>query len=482
MLALSAKRIYTSGKIMKARIYLLLIIGSLAGLHPADAQTSFILSTNYAVTPGGTNAFNNTNNTSTPYSVTPFMNVDGRVDLVTANYNFNTLTVLTNDGTGNFTSNTTYTVGSEPDSVAAADVNGDGFADLICANQGDGTLMVLTNDGSGGFASNATYSAGIGPFSVVTADINNDGYEDLICANSSGIDVLTNNGSGGFTLSSSINGGVSDYQSVATADVNKDGNLDLILAIHHIPSSLAVFTNNGSGSFQLSHYITVGNGPASVTTADVNLDRQMDLICANKTSGSVTVLTNNGSGGFVTSSNLISAGLNNGCDFVTAVDVNGDGKIDLICANAGFFPSFPNTSSLTVFTNNGSGGFAIATNVPMSSSGANWIAAADFNGDGKVDFACANRDSNSVSVFFNTSTFPPPTSTPSLAIKPSGKGISVSWPLASAGWSLQQNSDLTTPNWGPSGSSGYTISDDGTNKSLVIPSPPGNLFFRLLHP
>jgi hypothetical protein len=32
------------------------------------------------------------------------------------------------------------------------------------------------------------------------------------------------------------------------------------------------------------------------------------------------------------------------------------------------------------------------------------------------------------------------------------------------------------------GYSGYPISDDRTNKSLTIPSPPGNLFFRLLHP
>jgi hypothetical protein len=58
----------------------------------------------------------------------------------------------------------------------------------------------------------------------------------------------------------------------------------------------------------------------------------------------------------------------------------------------------------------------------------------------------------------------------------------VSWPTASAGWSLQQNPDLTLANWLPSGYSGYTISDDGTNKSLIIPSQPGNLFFRLLHP
>src|SRR5476651_2048358 len=98
---------------MKLRIYLLLTIGLLAGLQQTFSQTSFTFSTNYSVgtfIPGK----------SSPYSITAFMNVDGKVDLVTANYDFNTLTVLTNDGSGNFASNNTYAVGSEPNSVAAA--------------------------------------------------------------------------------------------------------------------------------------------------------------------------------------------------------------------------------------------------------------------------------------------------------------------------------------------------------------------------
>ena len=53
--------------------------------------------------------------------------------------------------------------------------------------------------------------------------------------------------------------------------------------------------------------------------------------------------------------------------------------------------------------------------------------------------------------------------------------INVSWPSPSTGWTLQQNSDLTTTSWSTSGG----ISDDGTNKSITITLPTGNLFFRL---
>jgi hypothetical protein len=37
-------------------------------------------------------------------------------------------------------------------------------------------------------------------------------------------------------------------------------------------------------------------------------------------------------------------------------------------------------------------------------------------------------------------------------------------------------------NWLPSGYSGYSIADDGTNKSLTLPIAGQNLFFRLMHP
>jgi len=110
------------------------------------------------------------------------------------------------------------------------------------------------------------------------------------------------------------------------------------------------------------------------------------------------------------------------------------------------------------------------------------ICAADVNGDGKVDLISANNGGNSLTLLTNNFVFPPPASTPSVALKTSGSGMVVSWPSASAGWSLQQNPGLPPTHWGPGGYSGYTISDDGTNKSLFIPSQPGNLFFRLMHP
>ena len=390
----------------------------------------------------------------------------------------NTLTVLTNSGNGNFGYNATYTVGGFPESVIAADINGDGKVDLICANSGSNTLSVLTNNGSGGFMLNATLDVGARPSSVVAADVNGDGWLDLISANNDGntLSVLTNNGNGSLGSNATLNVG-STPVSVTTADVNGDGKVDLICA-NFSSKTLSVLTNNGNGEFALAFSLHVaGNGPISVVAADVNGDGKVDLVCANNglfpANGTFSVFTNNGSGGFTLAfSPDEGTSLPNS---LVAADLNGDGKADLICVNL-------RSPTLLVFTNDGSGDFTLVSSAIPSAILAESVTAADVNGDGRLDLISANENANTLSVLFNTSIFPPPTSTPAPTIKPSGNGLLVSWPSDSAGWSLQQNPDLTTTNWSPSGYSGYGISDDGTNKSLVIQPPTGNLFFRLLHP
>jgi hypothetical protein len=410
---------------MKLRISLLIALTLLAGLHQAAAQTTFAPPTNYPVGYGPSSV------------VATDVNGDGWLDLICVYYGGysnavfhpgNTLTLLTNSGNGNFGYNATYTVGGFPESVIAADINGDGKVDLICANSGSNTLSVLTNNGSGGFMLNATLDVGARPSSVVAADVNGDGWLDLISA-------------------------------------NNDGN------------TLSVLTNNGNGSLGSNATLNVGSTPVSVTTADVNGDGKVDLVCANNglypANGTFSVFTNNGSGGFTLAfSPDEGTSLPNS---LVAADLNGDGKADLICVNL-------RSPTLLVFTNDGSSDFTLVSSAIPSAILAESVTAADVNGDGRLDLISANENANTLSVLFNTSIFPPPTSTPAPTIKPSGNGLLVSWPSDSAGWSLQQNPDLTTTNWSPSGYSGYGISDDGTNKSLVIQPPTGNLFFRLLHP
>ena len=228
---------------------------------------------------------------------------------------------------GSFTLASLPAVGSQPRSVAAADVNRDGKLALICANTGDTTLTLLTNNGYGVFGSNATLNVGYAPIGLVAADVNGDGYPDVISGNFSAdtLTVLTNNGHGVFGSNATLNVGTEPV-SVTAADVNGDGKLDLICA-NFGDSTLMVLTNNGHGVFGSNATLQVGSGPYCVVAADVNGDQKLDLISANFLDSTLTVLTNNGYGVFVLSGTYNVGGAP---DFVIAADVNGDGHLDLI--------------------------------------------------------------------------------------------------------------------------------------------------------
>ena len=187
-----------------------------------------------------------------------------------------------------FVLDSTSATGQSPRNLITADIKGNGSLALITVNNVDNTLSVLTNNGSGVFALNGTYAVGWAPESVVAADVNNDGKVDLICANYGAtispfygytLTVLTNNGSGIFGSHGTYSVGYNP-DCVIAADVNGDGRVDLISANYH-DSTLTVLTNNGSGKFSVPTPHTALTLSLTVAAADVNGDGKMDLISAN---------------------------------------------------------------------------------------------------------------------------------------------------------------------------------------------------------
>ena len=291
-----------------------------------------------------------------------------------------------------------YGVGDNPVSLAAADVNGDGKPDIIVVNGELGvpsprsdTVSVLLQDpqNPGQFLPAVDYPTGKVPNAVAIGDLNGDGRPDLAVADSTGISVLLQSSSapGTFLPLTTLALGA-PTSSVAIADLNGDGKLDLAAASG---SSAAVFLQNPAapGTFSAPKSYSAGLQPTSVVVADLNEDGKPDLAVANQgastgSGGNVSVLLQDPAipGSFLSPRNYDTG---NSPWFLTAGDLNADGKPDLVAGGAGnnVYVLLQDASLPGQFQS----AVSYAQNGPVTS-----IAIADVNGDGKPDLVIACDD------------------------------------------------------------------------------------------
>ena len=235
---------------------------------------------------------------SVPYTVAVGdFNGDGKPDLAVANnVDAGTVSVLLGNGDGTFQAATSYSVGAytDPGSVAVGDFNGDGKPDLVTANGNNKTVSVLLGNGDGTFRSAVSSAAGGGAYTVAVGDFNGDGRPDLATTNGSVggvVSVLLGNGDG--TFQTAKNYGVGRQpESVAIGDFNGDGSPDLVVTnFNTSPGVASVLLGNGDGTFQAPLNYGAGAGPYSIAVEDFNGDGKLDLAVVNASSpGIVSVL------------------------------------------------------------------------------------------------------------------------------------------------------------------------------------------------
>ena len=111
------------------------------------------------------------------------MDGDGDLDLVTANYEGRSVSILRNRGDGTFDAATNHPVAAgTPYALAAGDLDGDGDVDLAVTLETSTTVTILLNLGNGSFDVR-TYTSGGPLLDIALGDMDGDGDLDVITTN-----------------------------------------------------------------------------------------------------------------------------------------------------------------------------------------------------------------------------------------------------------------------------------------------------------
>ncbi len=381
-------------------------------------------------------------------------NSDGAMDIVVADNEFNGgCGLFYGDGTGNFSNKTYMGTGNKPFGVISFDANTDGAADLVVANSRDNDISIILNDGSGEFINEKRYQefdkqfTCVGLRDIAQGDFNNDRFIDLAVATDSPnmLTILFGNGQGSYSHSIQYEFCCGQVPTdLLVYDFDGDGALDIAAAdFYH--DVMYLFWNNGSGGFRLdSKRLSLGRYPQESVLGDFNADGEQDIAVANWGGADISVLFSDGTGWFSSQKKFATPERPVG---IVSGDFNLDGYLDLAVASystdtvsvlygdgtgefpkrsdyrVGWYPMSLTTEDvnsddcldlivpirgrqnrgITILYGDTNGDFTYSLSYTVSQELCS-IKTADFNQDGYVDLAGTDRDDHNIHILYGDGT------------------------------------------------------------------------------
>src|SRR5262249_22110636 len=160
-----------------------------------------------------------------------------------------------------------------PSAIATADINGDGKTDLVTADNDSRTISVLIGQANGSFQTRVFSATPKAPKAQALADFDGDCKLDIaIACRENNLSIMRGNCDGSFQLANNYT--AENFPlAVAAGDFNGDNHPDVVAVGGE---EALIFLNNGSGGFQTPLVFTIGDFARSVAVADLNHDGKLD--------------------------------------------------------------------------------------------------------------------------------------------------------------------------------------------------------------
>jgi hypothetical protein len=242
-----------------------------------------------------------------------------------------------------------------------------------------------------------TFTAAVSNGSAVTAGNVNfcDMTTATYCLNSALLGTMQLTSAGTAVLKFVPGIGTHSYTAVfiaTTANAASTSSAQSLTVTGLYPATTAISSSGSAGNYTLTGTVV---GTVSPTLSPSGTVSFLDTSNINVVVGTATLGTSTFAQTFA-SQVTYTTGSGSGPNWVAAGDFNGDGKLDLVTGNN-------NASTISVLLGTGAGTFAAPVTYTVGANPTTLVVG-DFNGDGKLDLAVANQSSNTISVLLGTGT------------------------------------------------------------------------------
>ena len=294
----------------------------------------------------------------------------------------------------------------EPRYCAIGDMNNDGYIDILIS---DGTsYQFLVGTSTGQFQVQSKIDSFANYLAVQAGDFNGDGHQDIVAVGEKHLMFLPGNPSHpAYNKGEILLTFTARVTHAVFGDFTGDGYIDFVVAQGDAGVTLTLYTGLAPGSgnlFQKFMTITEASSPSTLVAGSFmtkniagTLNPKTDLAVLHNSGKDILVISFDGAQAATTNITLPAA--ITGVVHIAAGDFNGDGYDDLIVVNE-------EKATVTVLKNNGDGTFdlngtPITVGTPLNittqvGSKPCFVAVADINGDGRLDFAVLNAGDNEV--------------------------------------------------------------------------------------